>query len=138
MRAVVQLGSMRKSWLIMVLLAIELFIFSRYQAHDAGIHFFLHSLAAVTIVFSVATMFILLGKKIRGLVYAAFLLHQYAMIPDYLYSLGYVHKFWMNIFLGHLWLDGLPHHDIILPIVSSLAIIGYLLVNNSRKHILTM
>lgn len=125
---------MGKSKWIIAIIVIELFIFARYQAHDAHIHFFLHSLVAVSVVFAVATLCVLLGKKPPSLVYAVFLLHQYAMFPDYLYSLGYPHQPWMNIFLAHLWLDDLPLHEVILPTVSFLAVVGYFVAK--KRYIL--
>lgn len=110
---------MRKKFVIAsACIAYELYIFFQYVGHEAGIHYWLHALTGL-----VAAMFTFTFLRRRGypagrVWWTAFLLHQYAMIPDYLYELGVPHAAWMNVFLGHVWVDSIPYHEVILPVVA--------------------
>lgn len=116
------------------ILVIELLLFVQYRGHGAGVHFWLHALMGLVTAFLIFTVLALRGKHPKGLLLAAFGLHQYAMFPDYLYQWGIPHQPWMNIFLGHLWVDSLPYHEIILPIAAILTGGLYTLTRQNRTE----
>lgn len=117
-----------------IIVLIELYLFTQYTGHDASIHFFIHSLVGVSVGLSLFIILILFGKKPVELILVIFVLHQSAMIPDYLYSLGYPHQLWMNIFLGHLFFDSLPYHEWILGTTVAVLTGSYLLIRKHKKH----
>jgi hypothetical protein len=123
-----------KHILIVGIALVELFLFSQYKAHDAVIHFFLHSLTGINAGLLIFITLSLQKRPSSNFILWAFTLHQYAMLPDYLYQAGYPHHAWMNVFLGHVFLDNLPFHEWIL---SGLAVVLgtlYLSLTNKAIH----
>lgn len=104
----------KQNVMYILIVTVELSLFANYKAHDAPIHFFLHSLIGLSVALLIYTVLTLLGKHPKRLLLTAFGLHQFAMFPDYLYQIGIPHRPWMNIFLGHLWIDNLHYHEWVL------------------------
>ncbi|MBA3757515.1 hypothetical protein H0X09_01465 [Candidatus Saccharibacteria bacterium] len=123
-----------KHILIIGVAFVELFLFSQYKAHDAVIHFFLHSLAGVNAALLIFITLSLQKRPSRNFIFWAFTLHQYAMLPDYLYQAGSPHQPWMNVFLGHVFLDNLSYHEWILSGLAVFLGTVYLSLTNKAFH----
>jgi hypothetical protein len=118
----------------LIITIVELLLFAQYRSHEAGVHFWLHALMGVITALIIYALLMSRGKHPHGLLLAAFGLHQYAMVPDYLYQWGIPHQPWMNIFLGHLWIDSLPYHEFILPLAAIFSAVLYIGVRNRRQN----
>lgn len=98
------------AWQLVVLVAVEVVLFRRYDAEQARFHWSTHFLDALTF-----TSFLLLARLlITGRPGPRFLLltlvgfHLYAIVPDLMFSEGSAHSLWQNVFLGHLAEHYLP------------------------------
>lgn len=98
-----------KRLLAVGLAGIEIVLLSRYVSAGDSTHFFLHLLVGVNVALLLFMAAHLFKRRLRHFILWAFGLHQYAMLPDYLYQAGYRHETWMNLFLGHVALDDLPY-----------------------------
>lgn len=122
--------------IVLVVALVEAYLFTQYKGQDASIHFFVHSLVGITVTFLLYSFFRFLGKKPSHLIITAFVLHQIAMFPDYLYAIAHQpHRPWMNVFFGHLFFDDLPYHDIVLPVMAFVSGLVYWLVLQKTKTV---
>lgn len=119
---------------LVLFLAFEGLLFTRYQGHDARFHWFVHffvgAAAALSVLAAVAIRWRRPPAHPLALVAA---LHLVAMFPDLLFAAGLAHRAWMNVFLGHVVVHRIPGRDFGWLAVFITALAGYLVALDRIK-----
>ena len=103
----------RGPWLVcgwcVVAVLVELGLYASYRGHDARFHWFTHAFVGAAAALAVMTVVVLVRRRpvARPLLWPM-IAHVFAMTPDLLFSGGYVHRWWMNLFLGHIRVHFVP------------------------------
>lgn len=96
-------------WQLVVLVAVELVIFRRYDAEQTRFHWSTHWLDAVAFTALLLARLLITGRPgPRYLIQMLVGFHVYAIVPDLMFSEGSAHTMWMNVFLGHIAEHYLP------------------------------
>jgi len=87
----------------LVFVAVEVGLYLSYRGHDARFHWSTHFLVGA----STALVFMAVAAWRRKQPVPAPLLwllaaHLFAMFPDFVFTVGDVHRRWMDVFLGHI------------------------------------
>lgn len=89
--------------------ATEIFLFARYQAHDAPFHWFTHFLVGGSVALIGMTVWVVQERRRVALSAVWVVLgHLVAMFPDLLFAWGIPHQRWMDAFLGHITSHYIP------------------------------
>lgn len=104
-----------RRWVIgpILAVAIEVFLYVSYQAHEARFHWFTHFFVGATVALIGMTAWVLLER--RSVAYPILWLvlgHLVAMFPDFLFTFGIPHRRWMDVFLGHLSTHFVPGRNV--------------------------
>lgn len=93
--------------------AIEVYLYRAYDAQAAPFHWFTHFFVggAVALLVMAAVTWRTRRPVPLPLVWPV-LGHLYAMTPDLLFTAGYAHERWMNVFLGHLSTHFIPGRNV--------------------------
>lgn len=113
---------------LVLLIVVEVGLFSTYGAHDARFHWATHFLIAVSVssVIFLVTLLLTGAPGPRYLLAVVLGIHLIAMAPDLLFRAGIPHQPWMDVFLGHVTAHRLPGGDtgwLLIAVVSSSAYI---------------
>jgi len=89
--------------------AVEVGLYGSYRGHDARFHWFTHFFVGAATALAVMTMVVVRRRRpvARPLVWPL-VGHVIAMAPDLLFTAGYAHQRWMNLFLGHIAVHFVP------------------------------
>ena len=84
-------------------IAVEVGLYASYRGHDARFHWFTHAFVGSAAALTVMTVVTLVRRRPvpRPLLWPM-VTHVFAMIPDLVFSGGYAHRRWMDVFLGHI------------------------------------
>jgi len=112
---------------LVVLVLVEIALYSSYADHDARFHWATHFLVALGF-----TALLLLARLVltgvpgpRYLLLALLGFHLYAMAPDLLFRGGVPHYRWMDVFLGHVAAHYLPGGDLAWLLIALACTAGY-------------
>lgn len=87
----------------------EAYLYAAYRGHEARFHWFTHFFVGASAAFLVmAAVAYRTRRPVRYPLIWPILGHLIAMFPDLLFTAGYAHERWMDVFLGHLSTHFLP------------------------------
>lgn len=108
--------------------AVEVLLYLSYRGHDARFHWLTHFLVGASFALVLMAFHTLRTRQATRLPLVWILLaHLYAMIPDFLFSLGVPHYRWMELFLGHISSHLVPGRNFAWLAVFAVALAAYLL-----------
>ncbi len=113
--------------------AVEFYLYAAYRAHVARFHWFTHFYVGGATAFLIMAAVTWRTHRLVPLPFVWPVLgHVYAMFPDFLFTAGYAHERWMDIFLGHLSSHFIPGRNVTWYVVW-LACLGLYLVAVDRR-----
>lgn len=92
---------------------IEVALYLSYRGHDARFHWFTHffvGAAAALLVMAAVTL--KTGRSVPYPLVWPLLGHLFAMTPDFLFVGGEAHRWWMDLFLGHVSTHFVPGRNL--------------------------
>ena len=106
---------------------VELGLYASYRGHDARFHWFTHFFVGAATALGVMTVVVLRRRRpvARPLVWPV-AAHLFAMAPDLLFTAGYAHQRWMDLFLGHITVHFVPGRNWTWLVVFLAALVAYL------------
>jgi len=91
----------------------EVSIYLLYAGHAARFHWFTHFFVGASAALAVmAVVAVRTRRSVPLLLIWPMAGHILAMIPDFLFSLGLVHRRWMDVFLAHISSHYLPGRNL--------------------------
>jgi len=106
---------------------VEVGLYASYRGHDARFHWFTHAFVGSAAALTVMTVVTLVRRRPvpRPLLWPM-VTHVFAMIPDLVFSGGYAHRRWMDVFLGHISVHFVPGRNTTWLVVFLIALAFYL------------
>lgn len=117
-----------------VVVAVEGYVFWRYQRLGAEFHFWLHGLFGGAIGVAVLTAWSLLRRhRARPAWAAGFAGHLYSALPDALFlGAGILHQLWMDAFAFHIAVHLIPEPLVTMLGVFALSLLAWLAASAGR------
>ncbi len=101
-------------------IAVEIGLYLSYRGHDARSHYATHLFVGAST--ALLIMAVVASVRERPVPYPLVwpvLGDLYAMFPDFLFSAGIAHHWWMEVFLGHISTHFVPGRNLTWAVVSS-------------------
>ncbi|MEO5678278.1 MAG: hypothetical protein ABIS47_01275 [Acidimicrobiales bacterium] len=113
-------------WCVAAVL-VEVGLYASYRGHDARFHWFTHFFVGAATALAAMSVVVVVGRRpvARPLVWPL-AAHLFVMTPDLLFTAGYAHRRWMDLFLGHIAVHFAPGRNWTWLTVFLLALAGYL------------
>lgn len=109
--------------------AVEIGLYLSYRFHDARFHWFTHFFVGSSA--ALVAMSVIAWRRHRPVSYPLVwpvAAHLVAMFPDFLFTAGIAHYWWMDAFLGHISTHFVPGRNLSWYLVFLTALGLYLLV----------
>ncbi|HJT03613.1 MAG TPA: hypothetical protein VJ757_08295 [Pseudonocardiaceae bacterium] len=110
-------------------IVVEIGLYLSYRGHDARFHYVTHLFVGASA--AMVIMALVAWRRRRPVAYPLVwpvLGHLVAMFPDFLFSAGIAHYWWMDVFLGHLSTHFVPGRNVTWAVVFLGALGAYLAV----------
>ena len=122
-------------WCAAAVLA-EAGLYASYRGHDARFHWFTHFFVGAATALAAMTVVVVLRRRpvARPLVWPL-AAHLFAMTPDLLFTAGYAHRRWMDLFLGHISVHFVPGRNWTWLAVFLTALAAYLTAVDRRRSL---
>ncbi len=112
---------------------LEVYLYAAYRGHEARFHWFTHFFVGASLALLImAAVAAHTRRPVRYPLLWPIVGHLVAMVPDFLFTAGYAHERWMDIFLGHLSTHFVPGRNVTWFVVF-LASLGLYLVVLERR-----
>ena len=86
-----------------VAVVVELGLYASYRGHDARFHWFTHAfVGGAAALAAMAAVTLVRHRPVARPLLWPMIAHVFAMTPDLLFTGGYAHWRWMDLFLGHV------------------------------------
>lgn len=118
-----------------VAVAVEVWLYASYQAHEARSHWFTHFFVGGSVALLIMAAVAARTRRPVPLPFLWPLLgHLVAMFPDFLFTAGIAHQRWMDVFLGHLSTHFIPGRNLTWYVIWLASVALYLAVLDRRTH----
>lgn len=123
---------------IPVIVAVEIYFFSRYNELGAEFHFWLHGLFGATLGLMGLALWRLFKRRLQGRMLgleAGFVGHIFSAMPDIIFLMfGVLHMYWMDIFALHISLHFVPQPLLVQFVLFLLALVAYGLAGTGQRR----